>query len=201
MQYAGHDLNITMQNKIKIGEIEILKPRQIVYDILKYKDSGTVLDMGAGFGRHSLFLAYKGFQVTAVEIEDDRLKRLRSQAEKLGVNIHTIQGDVADFVPKEKYDVILSTMVLHFLTKETAHKALETMQAHTNKDGLNVVSVYTDENPAGIRPYLFMKNELGDVYHDWKILEYEETLGPVIENPQDGGPDRRYGAKLIARKK
>lgn len=189
-----------MQNKIKIGDIEILKPRQIVYDILKYKNLGTVLDMGAGFGRHSLFLAHNGFHVTAVEIEQDRLDRIRNQAENLGVSIQTIKSDIADFVPAEKYDVVLSTMVLHFLPKETAHKAIETMQEYTNKDGLNVVSVYTDENPAGLRPYLFEKNELKNAYSGWEILEYEEVLGPEIENPKDGGPSRRYGAKLIARK-
>lgn len=189
-----------MQNKIKIGEIEILKPRQIVYDILKYKNSGTVLDMGAGFGRHALFLAHHGFQVTAVEIEQDRLERLRSQSENLGVSIATIQSDVAYFIPTEKYDVVLSTMVLHFLTKENVYEAIKVMQKCTNKDGLNVVSVYTNENPVGLRPYLFEKDELRNAYSGWEVLEYEEVLGPEIENPKEGGPSRRYCAKLIARK-
>jgi len=186
--------------KIKIGNIETDEPRQIVYDILKYKNSGAVLDLGAGFGRHSLFLAYKGFRVTAVEIDKDKLAKISEDAGRLGVNITTIQSDLADFVPKEKYDVLISTMVLHFLNKQKAHRAISTMQKFTNKDGLNVISVYTNENPAGFRPYLFEKNELRNAYSGWEILQYQESLGPKIKNRQDGGPDGRYGARLIARK-
>lgn len=189
-----------MVEKIKIGNIEILEPRDIVYDLLKYKTSGTVLDLGAGFGRHALFLADKGFEVTAVEIEKDRLERIESQAEKLGVRIPTIQSDVAQFVPDGSYDVILSTMVLHFLGKDGVRQAITTMQSHTNSEGLNVVSAYTNENPTGLRPYLFASGELKKLYEGWEILEYEEALGDEIENPKDGGPSRRYSAKLIARK-
>jgi tellurite methyltransferase len=188
------------QTKIKIGNIEIVEPRQIVYDVFKYKNSGTVLDLGSGFGRHSLLLAYKGFQVTAVEIEQDKLDKLNENAKKLGVHIVTIRSDVADFIPTEKYDVILSTMVLHFLSKDNAQKAITLMKEYTNTDGLNVVTVYTNENPVNLRPYLFEKNELRNLYAGWDILEYQETLGPETENPKDGGPSRRYSARLIAKK-
>jgi tellurite methyltransferase len=116
------------------------------------------------------------------------------------VNIITIQSDIADFRPKEKYDVVLSTMVLHFLSKDNVQKAIIIMRECTNKDGLNVVTVYTNENPSGLRPYLFEKNELHDAYDGWEIFEYQEALGPETENPKDGGPNRRYSGRLIAKK-
>ena len=189
-----------MQPKIKIGNIEIFEPRQIVYDTLKYKKSGTVLDLGAGFGRHSLFLADKGFQVTAVEIEQSKLDRLSENAKALGVEIKTIQADIADFVPQESYDLVLSTMVLHFLPKEKVKRTIAMMQKHTTKNGLNVISVYTNENQAGLRPYLFEKNELRNAYDSWETIEYEELLGSEMESPKDDGPTKRYSARLIAKK-
>lgn len=51
------------QTKIKIGNIEIVEPRQIVYDVLKYKNSGTVLDLGAGFGRPHFSSPIKDFKL------------------------------------------------------------------------------------------------------------------------------------------
>ncbi|MEN9342356.1 MAG: putative Tellurite resistance [Candidatus Parcubacteria bacterium] len=189
-----------MQPKITIGSIEIVKPRQIIYDVLQYIQSGSVLDLGAGFGRHSLFLADKGFHVTAVEIEQSKLDRLQENAKALGVDIQTIKADVADFIPQQSYDLMLSTMVLHFLPKEKAQKALAIMQEHTAQNGFNVVSVYTNENPVGLRAYLFEKSQLRNAYSSWEIISYEEALGEEMEHPKDGGPTRRYSARLIARK-
>ena len=188
----------SVKKKIKIGNIEILEPRQIIYDILKYKNSGTVLDLGAGFGRHSVFLSYKGFTATAVEKEEARLTRLKVNAEKLRVDITTICSSIQSFEPKEKYDVVINTMVLHYLSKNEVPEIIKKMQQCTNSNGLNVISVYTDKNPKGLRDYLFQQKELSNFYTDWKILQYDESLGSTLENPKDGGPPRRWSAKIIA---
>lgn len=194
--------NISMDNqiKIKLGNIEINEPRKIVYDILKYKKSGNVLDLGAGLGRHSLFLAYKGFRVVAVELQKNKLEKLQENAKKLGVTIKTIQADIGDFQSKETYDVIIATMTLHFLPARKVPTTIKRMQKATNSGGLNVITAYTSENPAGLRLYLFKKDELKNYYNGWELLQYKEFLGPKIENRKDGGPDRRYNVQMIARK-
>jgi len=163
--------------KIPIGNIEITEPRQIVYDILKYKNSGKVLDLSAGYGNHSLFLTYKGFEVTAVEAEEKALKYLEGQANKLGVKISTIRQDIKKFESKRKYDVVIATMVLHFLSEKDTEDMMKKIRDWTAVGGINVICAYTNQNIANLRSYLFKVNELKEYYSDWEILEYDESLG------------------------
>ena len=189
-----------MEPKIRIGGIEILSPREIVYDILRYKTTGTVLDLGAGFGRHSLFLASHGFIVTAVEKETEKLEKLKQQAGDLPADITTVCADVIDFASDMKFDVVIATMVLHFLPEQQAKAMIKKMKEYTTTGGLNVITVYTDANPGNLRLYQFKKQELRALYHGWNILQYEESLGGLIDNPKDCGPSQRCVARMIARK-
>ena len=91
-------------------------------------------------------------------------------------------------------------MTLHFLSAEKVPTTIKRMQEATKTGGLNVIAVYTEENPMGLRPHLFKKDELRNFYNNWEMLQYKEFLGPKIENRKDGGPERRYNAQMIARK-
>lgn len=146
--------------KIKIGATEIFEPRQLVYDILKYRESGTVLDLGAGFGRHALFLAHKGFVVTAIENDEDKILSLRKKTEELGIPISIVQSDIRGFETPRKFDIVIATMVLHFLPQQEVPEMVRKMQDWTTQDGLNVVSIYTEQNIENLREYLFKQNEL-----------------------------------------
>jgi tellurite methyltransferase len=191
-----------MKKHVQLGPIEIVEPREIIYDILNYKKYGSVLDLGAGYGRHALFLASKGFEVTAVEKEIVQVRYLKEQSVKLGVSIKIIQDDISQFFPDKQYDVVLATMVIHFLLEQEAIKVIGTMQNFTAPEGLNVIAVYTDKNPVGLRPYQFAMEELKDMYQGWEIVRCEEFLGQEIESSyvKDGGPSRRYNGVLIAKK-
>jgi len=58
----------------------------------------TVLDIGCGRGRHSLFLAELGFDVTAVDISPEGIEQLRNEAKKrkLESKIKTLVCDMLE---------------------------------------------------------------------------------------------------------
>lgn len=168
-----------MQNKVKIENIEIDEPRKVVLAAMRYVATGSALDLGAGFGRHSLLLAEKGFTVTAVESDIKKLKSLEEKASKLGVLIHTEASDLRDFNSHgEKYDLILSTMVLHFLSnREEVELEIQKMQEMTKQNGINVITAYTDKSQSDLRPYLVNTKDLKKLYDKWTLLQYEELQG------------------------
>lgn len=171
-----------------------------VRSILKYKKSSTVLDLGSGKGRHTIFLAEKGFRVTAVEHTKEKLAELKKQAKIEKVRIATKCIDVRKFRSSRKYDVVIATMLLHFLKKRQIKKIIARMKSYTKPNGLNVVSVLTDKHPKGFRPHLFKKNELNQYYSDWSTVEYKEKLSKPFYSNSAGRIIRQHRAVLIAQK-
>ena len=73
---------------------------------------GTALDIAAGEGRNALWLAARGWQVTAVDFSAVALERAASLAkEQLGDDagrLVTLEADVAAWVPQARsYDLVL----------------------------------------------------------------------------------------------
>ncbi|MDO8505017.1 MAG: methyltransferase domain-containing protein [bacterium] len=169
-----------------------------VRHILKYKKSGTVLDLGSGKGKHSTFLAKNGFTVTAVDHEKEKLVVLKNRAKIEKVHIVTKCADIGKFRTSRKYNIVISTMVLHFLDKKQIPKVIARIKSYTKPDGLNLISVLTDKEPKGYRPHLFKKNELRKHYLDWSILEYEEKKSKHFYCNLTGKIIRQHRAVLIA---
>lgn len=70
------------------------------------------LDLGAGAGRHTLWLARRGWQVTAVDISSVALERTRRQAEEAGVEVTTVLADLGSYEPpRSTFDLALITYV------------------------------------------------------------------------------------------
>jgi SAM-dependent methyltransferase len=67
----------------------------------------SVLDVGAGTGFVSLMLAELGYQVTGVDLSAQMLAVLRSKANRLSLNIRTVQADAAFPPSSETFDAVV----------------------------------------------------------------------------------------------
>jgi len=74
-----------------------LKPTDDVYYLAnKWSESGfeKVLDLGSGLGRHSIFFARQGFEVSAIDISDYGVNYLKEWADKENLDIDVRVGDM-----------------------------------------------------------------------------------------------------------
>lgn len=71
--------------------------------------TGRALDLGAGEGRHAVWLASLGWQVTAVDFSPVGIERGRSGAQELGVEVDWVVADVATWEPPDgaTFDLVL----------------------------------------------------------------------------------------------
>jgi 16S rRNA (cytosine967-C5)-methyltransferase len=71
------------------------------------KGAGTVLDLCAAPGGKTLQLAAAGWDVTAVDISESRLARLRENLTRTGLAARMITADLLDWAPEAPADAIL----------------------------------------------------------------------------------------------
>jgi len=77
---------------------------------------GFALDAGCGHGAEALWLAARGWRVTAVDFSATALALARSRAEALGMDIAEridwVEGDLSTWAPQpERYDLVVSLYV------------------------------------------------------------------------------------------
>ncbi|MEV7229798.1 class I SAM-dependent methyltransferase [Polymorphospora sp. NPDC051019] len=69
---------------------------------------GAVLDLGCGAGGDAIWLAQRGWHVTAVDISTTAVERVRDRARELGVadRVATEQHDLARSFPAGRFDLV-----------------------------------------------------------------------------------------------
>ena len=86
------------------------RPSSIVKKYAKLAQGPKALDIAAGNGRNSLFLAREGFVVDAIDIADAGLLQFSGKHP----NIHPICADFDQFdIPADRYDLIINVKFLN----------------------------------------------------------------------------------------
>nr|WP_239029223.1 class I SAM-dependent methyltransferase [Pseudonocardia acidicola] len=84
---------------------------------------GRALDAGCGNGAEAVWLAERGWHVTAVDIATTALCRARKYAEEAGVanRIDWVEADLTDWTPPEDHFELVTT---HYVHPAASHGAL-----------------------------------------------------------------------------
>jgi tellurite methyltransferase len=193
---------------MSVKVIDRTQPNPSITALLRYKNNGTLLDLGAGHGRHAVFFAEHGFEVTAVDPDPAFCKEVIDKSLAKRLKIDVVQSDIVSFPTDKEYDALVCAMVLHFLEHQGVVEAVEKLKVLTARGGLNVISAYTNQNivdfmkdnPHGREAYLLKPGELKDLYEGWEILEYSEKwTEPGVINEGDV-PKSYHKVNMIARK-
>ena len=117
--------------------------------------SGTrVLDLCCGPGRHSVPLANKGLQVTAVDLSSFLLDLAKARAKREGVEIEWISQDMRSFCRENAYDLIINlyTSFGYFRKKDEDILVLKNIHRSLRPGGTCVLELVAKEWIAGNLP-------------------------------------------------
>jgi SAM-dependent methyltransferase len=115
--------------------------RDYVEPLLGEVKGRSALDLAGGTGRHAIFLAKCGWDLTLLDISEVGLEDARREAETQGLSIHLRNEDakVAE-LGSEKFDLIL---VFFFLQREL----FPVIRSALKPGGILIYKTYTAEHP------------------------------------------------------
>jgi SAM-dependent methyltransferase len=178
------------------GEHAPLEPNPLLVGAAESLAPGRALDVACGAGRHALFLAKKGWQVTAVDASSVGIELTRERARALGVEIDARVADLerGEFeIERGAFDLIA---VFYYLQRDLWPRIRKGVRA----GGHVVAAIHLrDEDAAeekGNPDFLLQSGELRAEFSGWEILHYHETR----LTDEDAGLHHRRTAEIIARK-
>lgn len=118
---------------------------QMTLRLIQNQPAGRALDLGAGEGADAIRLARRGYDVTAVELSSVGAEKIRRFAEAAAVVVKVETADISDYIPDGEFDLIICNGVLHYI--EDKDSVLQRMQSATGREGLNVVSLWSNFTP------------------------------------------------------
>ena len=165
--------------------------------------SSSVLDVGCGEGRNSIFLAAQNHSVEAFDLSAAGIEKAIETAMNAGLNINFYQQDLTGFAFQKKYDVILSHGVLHLPEKADRDRFIAEAQKNTKVGGFHFIGIFTNRLPAtpDNAPFtksLFDVGELPKKYNKWEIIHHLEG---TFSDEHPGGIKHEHAYERIIAKK
>jgi SAM-dependent methyltransferase len=92
------------------------EPPTLLVDALDHRaPPGRALDVGCGAGTYSLYMADRGYDVTAIDFMPQAIDMVRRRAAEADQQIDVVHADVRTWTPDASFDVILDVGCLHSL--------------------------------------------------------------------------------------
>jgi len=162
-----------------------------------------ILDIGCGEGKDAVFFARCGYDVSAFDISEAGLEKTKRLADKANVNVRTFRASLSDYRLEEKYDVLYSSGVLHYIKPELRDEIMSNYKANVNDKGIVALHVFV-EKPFIPQPpdkennsYLWKSGQLFTYFHDWY---FEDCTEYVFDCNSAGIAHRHAANRLFARK-
>jgi tellurite methyltransferase len=156
-------------------------------EIVRLLRAGSrVLDLGCGEGRDSVYFAACGFDVTALDVSADGLKKATRLADERDVKVRWLCRSMVDAPVAGRFDLVYSCGSIHHVRKEARSRLFRRLKVLTRPGGINAHIVFTDlkvYREKGEEIDYFRRGELRGCYDDWPVLTHETGQ---ISCAQDG---------------
>lgn len=184
-------------------------------DLLESQGRRRVLDIGCGVGRHTVYLAARGFDVTATDNAPAAISACKQNLAEAGLSANVVQTDMTDLpFPEDHFDGAVASHVIHHNDAATLERVIELITRKLAPAGLFVWvtpssrdyrcghgccvepgTYIDDEHPEGRIPHHYCSE-----VESWELLHGYDILS-LHEDESGEGEERKFHWCVIARKR
>jgi tellurite methyltransferase len=136
---------------------------------------GSALDLAGGAGRHAIWLAKQGWDVTLIDVSDTGIELARQNAGLLVSHLHLVLDDLTQFrASQTQFDVVMG---FFYLEREIFPEIVKAVR----QGGVLLYKTYTTDQlklPGGPKDasHLLAPGELLRLVSGMRVLHYCETV-------------------------
>lgn len=162
-----------------------------------------VLDIGCGEGKDAVYMAQRGYWVTAFDLTESGIRKTLRLASERGVKVNAYTADINDFTTDERFDIVYSSGTIQYLAEENIPGFFEKVGRITNPHGLNFFNVFVEKPFLELPPdwdreeKMWKTGDLFSYYADWKIRMIDEV---IFEDNSGGIPHFHCMDSILAEK-
>ncbi|MCR5501718.1 MAG: methyltransferase domain-containing protein [Lachnospiraceae bacterium] len=162
-----------------------------------------VLDIGCGEGKDAVYMAQKGYEVSAFDLTENGIRKTIALAETRNVRINAYVDDINSFDISEQYDIIYSTGTVQYLFDENKADFFRKLEKITRPDGVVFINVFVEKPFLELPPdwdkeeKMWKPGELFTYFADWKFERIDEV---IFEDQSGGVPHYHCMDTIICRK-
>jgi len=176
------------------GEHTRDQPHPLITRFASKLAPGRALDLASGPGRHAIWLAHRGWQVTAVDYSRTAIEILRQRCGDKGLAVNSVIADLErhEFgIQPDSYDLII---VCNYLQRDL----FAPLKAGTRIGGTAMAIIALVDTDPNVRPmnpaYLLDPGELQAQFQEWEIVHY-------FEGKSTADAHQRAVAEIVARRR
>jgi tellurite methyltransferase len=174
--------------RYRSGEQVFENPAPLVVEFTRALAPGAALDVACGPGRNALYLAQRGWRVTAVDGSPIAIELLLRNKPSTSIDARVVDLEAGEFqIEPETYDLVLSCYYLQ-------RRLIPAIKSGLRPGGLLIAIVHLSDadQPQGT-PARAYPGELRGFFDGWSILHYREG------DPEESC-HRHGAAELVAQK-
>lgn len=176
---------------------ELGKPRQVLVEFVKkgLLKKGKALDVCCGAGTNTVYLAQKGFEVTAIDISMKAIEYAKKKAKRANVKINFMLQSFVDLPFKNaEFDFVFDMGCFHHVEVEDRSKFIRGVYRVLKNGGVYLLTCFSYKNgPAWNH---FTKKQLIDLFSNYFKMNEFRHISSI-----EGDGVRRFFYTVLMRKK